>query len=58
MYEDLAEKFVLDKAMQDWLKDVNHSPCRTWRSDAGTIEATCAGNRRDEEATSRMSIGH
>jgi cobaltochelatase CobN len=23
MYEDLAEKFVLDKAMQDWLKDVN-----------------------------------
>jgi cobaltochelatase CobN len=25
MYEDLAKKYVLDKAMQDWLKDVN--PC-------------------------------
>ena len=23
MYEDLAKKYVLDKAMQDWLKDVN-----------------------------------
>jgi cobaltochelatase CobN len=23
MYEDLAEKFVLDKEMQEWLKDVN-----------------------------------
>jgi cobaltochelatase CobN len=23
MYENLAEKFVLDKAMQDWLKEVN-----------------------------------
>jgi cobaltochelatase CobN len=23
MYEDIAEKFVLDKEMQEWLKDVN-----------------------------------
>ncbi len=23
MYEDLAKKYVLDKAMQEWLKDVN-----------------------------------
>jgi cobaltochelatase CobN len=23
MYEDLAKKYVLDKKMQDWLKEVN-----------------------------------